>query len=61
MIKHNAELKKKDARIDELQSLLSTRDEDAVDGKEMALTMFDRMCNLHETYIGQIDELNQRI
>ena len=44
--------------LDELMKISETRETDAAEEKQAAMAMFERMCQLHEGYIGQITELN---
>ena len=37
------------------------RENDVAEDKQVAMAMFERMCQLHEQYISQINELNKQI
>ena len=47
--------------IEELMKISENRENDVAEDKQVAMAMFERMCQLHEQYISQINELNKRI
>ena len=47
--------------IEELMKISENRENDVAEDKLVAMAMFERMCQLHEQYISQINELNKQI
>jgi hypothetical protein len=47
--------------IEELMKISENRENDVAEDKQVAMAMFERMCQLHEQYISQINELNKQI